>query len=444
MTDANKKIKVLVIMPQVDYSDRAAVNFCKGMNRNIFEIKALAYYGEVGGKEKDFADMGVELVLANGNLEVVAGAIKKWQPDVIHIHRSGHYVPIELDIFRMAKSINPSMVILETSVFGKYDKKSLPLIDCSLQISKMMLNERYVKAVGYFDFDRTKVVYNPVDCQGWDKMGITDDEVEAFKNKLGIKENDFVIGKSGRPHIAKWSDLLLDMMPYLVKLAPNTKFIVQEMPSSRKKRVLRSKYKDRYILLDQTFDDRRVALFYKTIDVYVHASKIGESFGMTLAEAGIFKKPVVVNSTPNRDNNQLDLIEHMKTGIIANYPQTFARAIEYLYKNKDIRIKMGEAARAKIAATYNPGRIAEQLEKIIVEKLVKNKQYIDPQVAEHYGKIDYYPSQEEILAFKDEYKKLLKQEFGKLSVLERCVNYLNRPRKFYYKARDFIEHRVGI
>ncbi|MEK7172950.1 MAG: glycosyltransferase family 4 protein, partial [Patescibacteria group bacterium] len=365
MTDSNKKIKVLIIMPQVDYSDRAAVNFCKGMNRNIFEIKALAYYGEVGGRGNDFSDIGVELVFANGNLEVIAEAIKKWQIEAIHMHRSGHYVPIELEIFRRAKSINPNMVILETNVFGKYDQRNSSFIDCSLQISKMMLNERYVKEVGYFDFEKTKIAYNPVDCEGWDKIGVTDDEVKAFKNKIGIKENDFVIGKSGRPHIAKWSDLLLRTMPYLVKLVPNVKFIVQEMPSSRKKRVLGSKYKNYYVLLDQTFDDRQVALFYKSIDVYVHASKIGESFGMTLAEAGVFKKPVVVNSTPNRDNNQLDLIEHMKTGIIANYPQTFARAIEYLYKNKDTRIKMGEAARAKIAVAYAPKRIAEQLEKVI-------------------------------------------------------------------------------
>ncbi|MEK9132508.1 MAG: hypothetical protein AAB606_02260, partial [Patescibacteria group bacterium] len=62
---------------------------------------------------------------------------------------------------------------------------------------------------------------------------------------------------------------------------------------------------------------------------------------------------------------------------------------------------------------------------------------------DYYSRVNYYPSKEEILAFKVEYKKLLKQEFSKLSVLEMCVNYLNIPRKFYYKVRDFMEHRIG-
>lgn len=443
MTGINKKIKVLEVMFSVDCTNRTVVNFCKGINKSLFDIKVLAY-GKIGGKEKDLSDIGVEFVVANWDIEVIAGTIKKWQIDVIHFIGDGYNVPLEYEIFRRAKLINQNIILLETNFFGKFEKKSFSLLDCSLQISKMLLNERYVKEVGYFDYEKMKIIYHPVDCSGWDKIGITDEEIKTFKNKLGIKEDDFVIGKLCRPHIAKWDDLLLYMMPYLVKLVPNIKFIVQEMPDSRKKRVLKSKYKNQFILLKKTLDDRQVALFYKTIDVYAHTSKIGESFGHTLAEAGVFKKPVVINSTPHRDNNQLELVEHMKTGIIANYPQTFARAIEYLYKNNDVRIKMGEAGRVKIATVYDPRRIAEQLEKVIVDKRIKNKEYVDPQIMEYYNKVDYYPSEEEILAYKDEYKKRLKQEFGKLSILERCVNFMNKPRKLYYKVRDFIEHKFGV
>ena len=268
-------------------------------------------------------------MVADWDIELIAGTIKKWQIDAINFFGDGVNVPFEHTIFSRAREINPKIILLETNFFGNYEPKVFSLLDCSLQVSKMMMNERYVKKVGYFDFDRMKIIYHAIDCEGWDKIGITDDEVKAFKNKLGIKESDFVIGKLCRPHIAKWNDLLLDMMPYLVKLMPNIKFIVQEMPDSRKKLVRRSKHKDHYVLLNKSANDREVALFYKTIDVYVHTSKIGESFGNTLAEAGAFSKPVIINSTPHRDNNQLELVEHMKTGIIANYPQTFARAIQH-------------------------------------------------------------------------------------------------------------------
>lgn len=438
-----KKINILQIIHRIDMTNRIVLNFCKGMNRDWFETKVLSE-GKVGGKEQDFTDIGIEYVIADKNIDVVIDAIKKWQIDVIHMHRSGEYQPFQYEIYRQAKLINPDIIILETNFFAKFDPKSFPLIDCSLQVSKMMLNERYVKKVGYFDFDKTKIVYHPIDCAGWDKAAITEDELKEYKNKLGIKEGDFVIGKLCRPAIEKWSDLLLYMMPYLVKLVPNIKFIVQEMPDSRKKRVLKSKYKDYYILLKQTLSDREVALFFKTIDVYAHTSKIGESFGMTLAEAGVFGKPVVINSTPDRDNNQLEMVEHMKTGIIANHPQTFASAIEYLYKNKDIRMRMGEAARAKISRMYDPKKMAQQLEKVVVEKMVKKKLHVDPQMVENYNKIEYYPSETEILAYKEEYKKRLEQEFGKLSVLEVAVNYLNKPKKFYYKVRDFVEHKFHI
>lgn len=443
MSEINRKINILEVILAMHSSNRTVVNFCKGINKQFFDIKVLAY-GGIGGKEKDLADMGVELVIANWDIEIIADAIKKWQIDAIHFVGDGHNTPLQFEIFRRARLINPNIINLETNYFGRYDKKSFPLIDCSLQVSKMMLNERYVKEVGYFDFQKTKVVYLVVDCDRWDKMDISDEEVAVYKDKLGIKEGDFVIGKLGRPAVEKWSDLLLYMMPYLVKLVPNIKFIVQEMPDSRKKRVLRSKYADHYILLNQTLDDFQIALFYKTIDVYVHASKIGESFGQTLAEAGVFKKPVIINSTPHRDNNQLELIDHVKTGIIANHPQTFARAVEYLYKNKDIIIKMGEVARDKVVDLYDPRKIAEQVEKVIVERMIKNKQYVDPQILEHYSRVEYYPSEKEILEYKDEYKKRLKQEFGELSFSESFVNYLNIPKKLYFKLRDFVEHKFGI
>lgn len=443
MTHTNQKINILEIIHKIDCTNRIVLNFCKGINREWFEAKVLSE-GKVGGKEQDFTRIGTEYVIADKNIEVVKEAIKKWKIDIIHMHRSGHYDSFQYELYRQAKLINPNIIILETNFFGKFDEKSFPLIDCSLQVSKMMLNERYIKEVGRFDFEKTKIVYHPIDCAGWDAIQVSEADIQAYKNKLGIREGDFVIGKLCRPAIEKWSDLLLYMMPYLVKLVPNIKFIVQEMPESRKRRVRASKYKDHYILLPATLDDREVALFFKTIDVYTHTSKIGESFGMTLAEAGVFKKPVVINSTPDRDNNQLEMIEYMKTGIIANHPQTFARAVEYLYKHKDLRFQMGEAAREKVARMYDPKRTAEQLEKIAVEKMVQNNQYVDPKIISYYKGVDFYPSQEEILAYKEEYKKRLKQEFGELSIGEVCINVLNKPRQFYFKVRDFLEHRFGI
>ena len=58
-------------------------------------------------------------------------------------------------------------------------------------------------------------------------------EITEYRQRIGIKDSDFVIGKLGRPHVAKWSDLLLDMMPYVVRLIPNIKFVIQAAPKYR-------------------------------------------------------------------------------------------------------------------------------------------------------------------------------------------------------------------
>ena len=448
-----KKITIMQIMHSIDCTNRIVVNFCKGMNRELFDTKVVGQ-GTVRTKEKDLSDIGIEYIVANSDIDVIVAAMKRWHIDVIHMHRSGHYDPLQYEIYRRAKEWNPNIIILETNFFGKFDPKSYPLIDCSLQVSKMMLHERYLKALGQFsptdgsatgwDFHNTKILYHPIDCTGWDRIAIRDSEVREFKERLGIRDGDIVIGKLCRPAVEKWSDLLLDMLPYLVKYVPNVKMIVQEMPESRKKRIRYNRYKDHIILRKATIDDREVALFYKTIDIYVHSSKIGESFGMTLAEAGVFRKPVVINSTPRRDNNQLEMIEHMKTGIIANHPQTFARAVALLCRDQALRVRMGEAGRAKVARMYDPRRTAEQLEKIIVEKMAEKKLPIDPVVVEHYGKIDYFPTEAEIRAYPQEYTKRCAEEFSALTRIECCVNYLRIPKKMYLKIRDFLEHRFGM
>ena len=62
------KINLLVIVHSVDVTNRILVGFCRSINRSIFEIKVLAH-DSVGGKEKDLSDMGIEYVVANGDID---------------------------------------------------------------------------------------------------------------------------------------------------------------------------------------------------------------------------------------------------------------------------------------------------------------------------------------------------------------------------------------
>ena len=434
----NIKIKVLELVDSFGYAgtQRTVINFCRNLDRRFFTVHAAAF-SEGGPREKELREMEVPYVVAHNNASVVADLVCKEKIQVVHIHRSGQYNQFQFELLQASKKASPEIVIIETNVVGRFDPQAFPLIDCSLQVSQMMFNERYVKEAGHEDFTKMGVLHYPVDASTFERNPLTQAEIANFKDKIGVKKGDFVIGKMGRPHIAKWSDLLLDMMPYLVTIVPNVKFIIQAIPVSRRNVVLNSSYKDHVIMLDETSDDRQVALFYAALDVYVHASKIGEGFGMTLAEAGLFGKPVIVNSTPTRDNAQLEVIDHNQTGLIANYPQTFARAVAYLAQNPEIKQRLGRQARAKITSVYSPERITRMLEKIMITKLQAHGVEVSPETVAAYTSVHVWPNPSEITAFKAEYQKRLHEEFDQLTVYEKIVNMARVPRRFYRKLMDF-------
>ncbi len=444
--EISRKINVLEVNTTFQSyagAQKTMVNFCKYYNKTFFSFFAVSY-GEGGVLEDQLKLLGVPFLVANGSISAIIDFMQKHNIDIVHIHRSGKFNTFEFNLLKAIREKFSQAVIIETNVFAQVDKQSLSLIDCHLCKSKMMINERFVSAIGSFDFSKMKVLYNPVDIVQLEELVCLDHEVREHKKQLGIAEDDFVIGRLGRPDVSKWDDLLLDMVPYLIRLIPNIKFIIQAAPISRERKVKNSLLNQYIIFLPATNVVKNIALFYKTIDVYVHASKIGESFGMTLAEAGVFKKPTIVNSTPHKDNNQVELIDHMKTGIIANTPQTFARAVEFLYRNPQVCSEMGQKAYDKVLAAYHPERITRQLEKIFIDKIKEKGKYLDLSAQAFYDKIAYYPSRKEIEDFKLEYKKRRDDDFGNLTFGEKLENLLRKPKKIKQKIEDLLEHRYNI
>lgn len=446
MAEKIHELAILEINTSFGYAgaQRTMISFCKYFNPRYFRVYAVSY-GEGGPREKDLQKMGVEYLIANYDISKIVSFAKEKKIEIIHIHRSGRYNEFEYSLMKALHDTLPKSVFIETNVFGEFDKMSDRLIDCHLMKSKMMLNERFVKESEYFDFKRMKVIYNPVDSTLFEKFVLSPEEIIAYKKELGIKDTDFVIGRLGRPDIAKWGDLVLDMLPTLIKLVPNVKCILQAVPQSRSKKIKNSFLKKYCVLLPETSNESEVHRFYQTIDVLAHSSKIGEAFGNTLNEAMYWKKPVVVNSTPHRDNGQLEQIEHMTTGIIANFPETFARAIAYLATHTDEMRRMGENGRRKVTTEYNPQITTRRLEKVFIEKMLEKKEVeeLNSEVIQFYSDISNFPSEADIVAYREEYKKLTKCEFGRVTEAEKIRNLFRRPIYWYRKMADFIEHRFS-
>lgn len=438
-----RTINVLEVNANLEYAggQRNMVTFAKYLRKDIFSVSVVAYQGSgYLGRLLELYD--IPYMVARGDVEKILRFIEEKQIDIIHIHRSGGHVSIETSIIRGAKKINPNIIIIEKNVFGKFDPTLDSIIDCSLFQSMMHVNERYLpKSRKSFDFFKQKVFYNMVDRKEFDAYKVDEKRIDSYKKSIGIAPTDFVIGKIARPALEKWSDLIIDMVPYLVKKVPNVKIVIMGCPSSREKRIKRSRYKDFFIFLSGTPNQNEVHDFYQAIDVLAHSSKIGECNGNTINEAMYWRKPVIVNSTPRKDNGQLEQVVHMKNGIVANTPITFAKGLIYLAENKEVRDTMGEAGFKQVETVNDPGTMTKRLEKLFLEKIQEKRVFENFTISSEYKSVVYAPGQEEIRQYIQEYKQRIKWEFGELTVYERFLLSLSAPRKLYYKIKDFLEHK---
>jgi len=410
-----KKINVLQVCNQLGIggTEKCLQIFTENLDKNIFNVYVCGI--NQGGERGDLLrKKGFEVYIIDNSQKKLIKLIKKKNIQIVHIHRAGSEEPF---VIMAAKEAGVPLVI-ETNVFGLVDSSpSGKLLDHHLFVSKMcaLRYQRWTKIANENFFENCKVLYNPLNLNDFENAGILDSEKQKLKNSLGIGKNDPVIGRIGRSDIVKWGNICIDMMKYLVKIIPDVKYIIVGAPQSIVEKTKKKKISKNIIFLKNVFG-REIIKFYNSIDILVHSSKIGESFGYTIAEAMVAKKPVVVNSTPLADNAQIELVDNGKTGFIANSPKEYAESISYLLNNGAIAKEMGMAGYKKVKREYEAIKTTRVLEKIYINLLQKKGIMLNEKILKRYANIEYFPSKEDIFKFKEEYEKRLKDCFGKASV----------------------------
>jgi glycosyltransferase involved in cell wall biosynthesis len=406
------KTRVLEIINTlgVGGAQRTLESFCRYLSKDLFEVKIAAV--EFGGKRaEELMTEGFLVDVFNGDVAAVKNYLQREKFDILHLHRSGRFEQHWLSILK--ERLVPFVV--ETNVFAEFDKTTNPFIDVHLCKSMMMLNERYLPNLSKSErgsfWPKYRVLYNPVDVGLFDRFKLSDQEIADKRRELRINEGEFVIGKVGaRAAIEKWSWLVVDMLPLLLREIPNVKMIIQSAPAEVVENLKQKPYADRFIFCPETTDEREQAGYYQLLDVFVHTSKIGEAFGNTLNEAMVWRKPIVTSSTPWADNGQLEQVEHGKNGFLASTPRSFAAAVAYLLKNESQRQNLGRAGRSKIETKYSPVKTVANLENIFLQ----------------VGSFDFYPSRKLIEEYRQEYKQRLLLDFIKPTFLEK-LKYVYLP-----------------
>ena len=355
-------LRVLTIAPNLKAGglQRVARNFALGYRQWGVESAYLGYDG--GGT---FAEQ-----LLEANVDVFTGApdemsrhasLRKaldWCPDVVHIHRDGFADPRIAAMLSVARTsvrrgTSTPVGIVETNVFGRVDYSAARhCIDVHYLISRWCLWKWLRWSNGLHPRPLGIVMPNLVMQSEFSRS--TADARNAFRRAHGIPPDALLFGRVGSLFDAKWSPIIFDAFAahaatdetawlLLVGLPATLRWALDAMSESIRRRV---------VSIDFLQDDRALTQAYSSMDAFLHASRIGESFGMVLAEALLCGVPVITLSTPDKDNSQIEVVGHEVGGLVVADKAGMLEAMRRL-KDPDLRRRYADQGSAAIVRRFS-------------------------------------------------------------------------------------------
>lgn len=176
------------------------------------------------------------------------------------------------------------------------------------------------------------------------------------RRSYGIAPDDFVLLRVGQPYNGKWNHKIIDVFIDFHKKYPRALlWLVGASPSVVHKisRLPNKSVKSRILLTDKLIGDEKLRLCYGASDVFLHMARIGETFGIVLAEAILCGLPVVTHQTPYSENSQAEVVGHLRGGLVANRYGGIIAALERLYLEPEFGKKLAITGAAVIKERYS-------------------------------------------------------------------------------------------
>ena len=200
-------------------------------------------------------------------------------------------------------------------------------------VSNYLLNllPNYIK-------NKATFIHNGVDHYQGDN--ITQDEIDNFRLKLGIKENDTLLLYVGRLNLTNQpykglAELVSVYQDVSIK-NKNIKLLAVGYGSKNDEELL----KNQGLLSLSNVLEEMMPIIYSASDIYTTCSQ-WEGFDLPVGESQYFGKPVICYNIGAHP----EIMISGKTGFIVANKEEFAEKIKLLSENKDLRKQMGANAK---------------------------------------------------------------------------------------------------
>jgi glycosyltransferase involved in cell wall biosynthesis len=342
-------------------TEKAACRWAWGLQERGHRVVVLTL--QDGPRRADLELRGVPVRVLPAQAEIVAMALREIAPDMIHAHAPGH--PHVGDVLGAALASLPKIPVVQTNIFGQlHNPKEDAWTDFRLFISWTSCVQAARRAFRKLDenfFRNASVAVYPLDPVEPPPQ----DAVMALRRQWGVRPDEVLFGRFSRPDPNKWTDLALDAFCLAVKRDGTIKLLLREPPAEVANRLRHLPEKDRFVILAATNDAAELKLNMAAVDVVLHTSSIGESFGYGIAEPMSLGKPVVTHSVPWADQAQIELVRHGECGFVASTPRSMARRIADLARSSDLRVRLGRAAQKRVGQIADPDESIGRLEAVL-------------------------------------------------------------------------------
>ena len=310
---------------------------------------------EGGVREKILHDWGVPTFIGSRDDSILIPALQAadaFRPDVIHIHRSGTPNPHENRVLQFLKT--DSRPIVETSMFGRVDHTiGGDLVDLHCHVSRWNLWQ-WKKWMGRAAAHKPAIfIPNPLDTDAFQR--VTNEEIAAFREELGIPADAFVCGRIARKDSYMWHVSNFLAFARLAEKESRAWFMGIGIPDNIEDCIATypESIRNRVVRVPSTTNDRDLCKVLSSMNAFLHANPYGETFGLAPAEALLCEVPLLTVSCPLRGNGHLELMSGGMSGLIAPRFSELARIVDLFYHDQALQTRCKVKARDYVVRNYD-------------------------------------------------------------------------------------------